>query len=66
MQDCWQRADIKLKESLVEVARKDRDKAKALLDFATIRTLSMVSSLAAMSTPVPSFRMLPAATQTRF
>jgi multidrug resistance efflux pump len=30
-------ADIRLKESLVEVARKERDKAKALLDFAIIK-----------------------------
>jgi multidrug resistance efflux pump len=30
-------ADIRLKESLVEVARKERDKAKALLELATIK-----------------------------
>jgi multidrug resistance efflux pump len=31
------RADVKLKEALVEVARKDKDKAKALFEFATVR-----------------------------
>jgi multidrug resistance efflux pump len=30
-------ADIKLKKSLVQVARNERDKARALLDFATLR-----------------------------
>jgi multidrug resistance efflux pump len=31
------RADVKVEEAMVGVARKDRDKAQALLDFATLR-----------------------------